>query len=1037
MFNKKLFGVFISLLAALALLAGIAMADGYASVSGSAPVSGLASETVSFTVTSYGSAKVTLFMYPGTASLVRSGKTTTESGKYGAFMVTCGSKLISWYNRAGNYPIESGVSQYVNRDTLVMSFSAAGSYTVTVTPFTDEQLNTLWGNNYFTGWNEYPAWECTSSVNCTISDIVISGSGDPYEIDFSEPGANTVAIRYEDTAGDLINYETRTVLSSGYIKAAEIAGYTAVSDTSRYISVSGGVCTPSTVTFVCQKNAVGAELQILCKDQNGNLIDSETRVITKNTYVYPKEITGYTAPAGRYVTYLSSRNACSPATVTFVYTKKSTAAALKINYVDQNGVLLDSETKMISANTTVSGKEISGYTLLTGSRTVTYSKNGTCSPSTVTFTYSKNASYALLTIRYTDTNGNILDTETRQITKNTTIAGKEISGYTLQTGSRYVTYLGNGTCSPSTVTFTYSKNASYALLTIRYTDTNGNILDTETRQITKNTTIAGKEISGYTLQTGSRYVTYLGNGVCSPSTVTFSYSKNASYATLTIRYTDESGNILDTETRRITKNTTVTGKEISGYTLLSGSTAVTYNTNGTCSPSTVTFTYRKKATYAVLTIYYVDENGNILDTETRNISKKTTISGKTISGYTLQTGSRSVSYLGDGVCSPDTLTFTYKYIDPEVTVEILGYDENDVRLYKANRTMLESGYISPREVEGYTCTSGKKYVEISGGTANPASVRFYYRRNAKSGKLIIEYKDENGTRIDREERTITESGTVSGKEIDGYVLSTGDQYVVLDTVNGICDPATITFTYIKNKTGSVKVTYVDTDGNVLDTGKVKIKQANETVSGKKIDGYVLITEAQKVKLNLKTGECKPASLTFTYRSTAGASEEATDAKTIMAQARTPVKAYYEDKNNQQQSLNKDAFNALKDGNGATSWTNTYWAVVDKSEDPDLTFTYKGETISYIWFRNGDYSGNKKTYENGSRPSEITVKVYCDSGTVTKRLILDDSWQAGIDGWQCIDLGQVCTGVTKVTFNFWNFKQGSSGYKFFISDIVAN
>ena len=968
MFNKKLFGVFISLLAALALITGIAMADGFASVSGDAPVSGLAGETVTFTVTSYGSAKVTLFMYPGTASLVRSGKTTTESGKYGAYMVTCGNKLISWYNRAGNYPIEAGVSQYVNRDTLVMSFSSAGSYEITVTPFTNEQLSTLWGNNYFTGWVEYPAWECTSSVNCDISNIITTGSGDPFEIDFSEPAANTVAIRYEDTAGNLINYETRTLVSSGYIRAAELTGYTAVSDTTRYVSVAGGVCTPSTVTFVYQKNAAGAELQVLCKDQNGILIDSETRIITKNTYVYPKEITGYTAPAGRYVTYLSSRNVCSPATLTFVYTKKSSAATLKINYVDQDGILLDSETRTISASTTVSGKEIAGYKLLSGSRTVTYSKNGTCSPSTVTFTYSKNATYATLTIRYTDQSGNILDTETRKITRDTTISGKEISGYTLQTGSRYVTYLGNGTCSPSTVTFAYSKNATYA--------------------------------------------------------------------TLTIRYKDENGNLLDTETRKITKKTTVTGKEISGYTLLSGSTVVTYS-NGTCSPSTVTFTYRKNATYAVLTVYYEDEDGNILDTETRKITKNTKISGKEIPGYTLLTGSRSISYLGDGFCSPDTVTFTYRYVNPEVTVEILGYDENDVRLYKANRTMLESGYVTPRDVEGYTCTSGKKYVEISGGTANPSSVRFYYRRNAKSGKLIIEYKDENGSMLDREERTIKESGTVSGKEIDGYVLTTDDQYVTLDTVNGICDPASVTFTYVKNKTGSVKVTYKDTDGNVLDSEKVKIKKASATVSGKKIDGYVLITDAQKVTLNLRTGECKPASLTFTYRSAAGASEEATDAKMIMAQARTPAKAYYEDKNNQQQSLNKDSFAALKDGNGATSWTNTYWGVVDKSEDPDLTFTYKGDTVSYIWFRNGDYSGNKNTYQKASRPNEITVKVYCDNGTVTKKLTLDQSWQAGIDGWQCIDLGQVCTGVTKITFNFWNFKQGDSGYKYFISDIVAN
>ena len=330
-----------------------------------------------------------------------------------------------------------------------------------------------------------------------------------------------------------------------------------------------------------------AQLTINFEDEDGislSIPSITTHNVGEVVTVNPPAVTGYTPITGpANITMLAGGS-----THTIVYRANAIppgptpTAKLTINYVDENGVVLQPQTSVthnVGSIVNVVPPTIAGYTPITGPANITILAGG----STHTIVYKANATppgptpTANLTINYVDENGAVIKPQT-SVTHNVgsiiNIIPPTIVGYTAQTPATNITVLAGG----STHTIVYRANAvsppAKVTLTIRYKDSEGNMLSSEEiSSVDKDVTIkvTPKEISGYTAP-APKTVTPSGNMV-----VDFVYNKipeppHVTEVKVTIKYEDEYGNkLLADKIFNVTKSTSiyVEAPAVSGYKALS------------------------------------------------------------------------------------------------------------------------------------------------------------------------------------------------------------------------------------------------------------------------------------------------------------------------------------------------------------------------------------------------------------------------------------------------------------------------------------
>ena len=309
---------------------------------------------------------------------------------------------------------------------------------------------------------------------------------------------------------------------------------------------------------------------------------------------------------------------------------------------------------------------------------------------------------AQLTVYYRDAYGNLLETHTVTCTQgsNTVTAPDTLRNGTyrrISTATSTVTLSSYGTLSPSSLTFYYVAEAvvtatptptpapTTATCVVYYRDASGNLLQSQTATCYRgtNTITAPTTLQGgtYRLSSGStQTVTLYSNGTLSPSSVTFYYSKvntptpTPVSATCRVYYRDASGNLIDSKTvtcgQGVNTITAPSTLQSGKYTLSSPATqTVTLYSNGTMSPSSVTFYYSKvpDAT-ATITIRQVDvDTGAVLSTryETLSVGTHTVYAGSTPSGYKAYSStSTTVTVYSDGSVSKGLVTFQYRKQNP-------------------------------------------------------------------------------------------------------------------------------------------------------------------------------------------------------------------------------------------------------------------------------------------------------------------------------------------------------------------------------------
>ncbi len=657
--------------------------------------------------------------------------TLTFSQDYGTFMYqTGGTTAKGWGRYHVSYQLSGSSYQYSSdwkRATGTSTFSVtlpqAGTYTVTVTPFTAAEMRQEVSS--FGYWTAAPNWSLTGVSNGTAS---------------TTPGTKTASctVYYKDFSNNVL--QTRTVSckqGSNPITAPTsltVGGsqYTLSGNSTQTVTLySNGTLSQTTITFYYAKTntptpaPVSAVCTVYYKDFSGNVL--QTRYVTctqgVNTITADSRILSNTytlATASTQTVTLYASGLLSPGSVTFFYNKTSTptpvpkTATCTVYYKDFSGNTLQTRTVTCSVGSnTISAPSTltyggSQYTLSSSSsQVVTLYTSGNLSSNTVTFYYSKASTptpvaTAKCTVYYKDYYNNVLQTRTvtcsvgsNPITAPATLTYGG-SQYTLSgSATQTVTLYTNGTLSTNTVTFYYAKAATpepvSASCTVYCYTTSGSLLDTRTVTCTVGTNTITAQSSLYyggskynLISNSTQYVTMYSNGQLSTNSVSFFYAQEATptpyvpTATCNVYYRTSDGTLLQSRTvtcsqgnNSISAPATLTSGGVQFDLITASPQTVTLYSNGTLSTNSVTFYYNRRNVTGTVTIRQVDVSTRATlssRTETLSTGTHTVYAGSAPSGYTLVgSSSASVTVTTTGNVSPSIVTFEYKKNSAPIT----------------------------------------------------------------------------------------------------------------------------------------------------------------------------------------------------------------------------------------------------------------------------------------------------------------------------------------------------------------------------------
>ena len=523
----------------------------------------------------------------------------------------------------------------------------------------------------------------------------------------------TLPIYYKDIYNQLIASEYRALNPGAQLVRADATklpqGYYISGASDAVVIVSNyGTAAPSELTFtvtrISSQTPVPATFSVPVSYRNelGQvLLNTSANVqpgyttVSANDSLVPS---GYSLVSERsVVVYASSQGITFPSTVVFTY-REAVKATIQIVYQDPAGRLLHTETVQYAPGThTVTAyntKVPSGY-LLQGSRTqqVTVYANGTVSQNRVVFTYALPVEVNF-PIEYRDNAGRVLYSETRKLNEGTVTITADDSkvprGYLLQnTRSVQVTVYANGYAQPDRAIFIYAMPVS-ASVTIRYRDTSGGVLYTETRtyqQGSYTVTASDERVpTGYTLISNrSVNLTVNSNGTANPSVIEFTYAPPGPPITVNVPvyYKDQYGTILHAATVSVSSTQPTQVRAYStyvpaGYTLTSPSpvTVTVASPSGIANPSQVEFIYKGPPAPTTppgppitvnVPVYYKDQHGTILHSASVSVSSTQPTEVRAYStyvpsGYVLTSASPVTVTVASpsGIATPSQVVFTYR-----------------------------------------------------------------------------------------------------------------------------------------------------------------------------------------------------------------------------------------------------------------------------------------------------------------------------------------------------------------------------------------
>lgn len=365
----------------------------------------------------------------------------------------------------------------------------------------------------------------------------------------------------------------------------------------------------------------------------------------------------------------------------------TTKGTIKVIYFDTtNNVEISNETLEFNVGShTISGKEISGYTLVDSAKTVDIQEGA--NPQ-ITFNYTKNSTPPVVTtgtvtiISYDVTNQKEISRKDVEKTFGTfTVSAEAINGYTIQ-GDMEKSVTISKDSPNATVTFNYIANpvnppkvTGKVIINYLLKDNNSKIAESKVLENVEAGTHSYDAITvdGYTLaDSASKSVTI--SDAIREVEINFMYTKNGTVnppsqdtvtGTITVSYKDVNGNALapsDTYTNLALGNYSYTAKVFNGYSIVGSSTASISLTEANTRKD-ISFTYKKNSVPGSINIIYVnEETGETLKTgmSYSDLSYGSyTYAAEKLSGYKLTSANSQTVMLSEGAPSA-TIIFNYK-----------------------------------------------------------------------------------------------------------------------------------------------------------------------------------------------------------------------------------------------------------------------------------------------------------------------------------------------------------------------------------------
>ncbi len=533
-------------------------------------------------------------------------------------------------------------------------------------------------------------------------------------------------------------------------------------------------------------------------------------------------------------------------------------ATINVHYVLENGdPVADTQTLTLTQTVTTvtpTANVSADYQLSASypsSVEVTVLSQDVASPSEVVFYYEPvyvAPATATIILHYTSTDGSLSLPDgfvTAAEGSNTVVPDIATpDGYQIAEGtpaSYEITVDSTGAASLSEVTFTFAPvyvAPATGTVIIHYVASDNSLsLPDGSASVTEgsNTVVPGVATpDGYQLAQGeptSYEVTVDSNGVVTPAEVTFTFAPitvTPATGTVVIHYasTDNSLSLPDGSASVAEgSNTVVPGVATpEGYQIAEGTQAaydVTVDSNGVVTPAEVTFTFAPitvtPATGTVIIHYVASDSSLALPDVSAAVTEGDNDVGPTIAtpdGYQLsEPSSYNVKVDASGAASPAEITFTYAPVTAPVvqgSVTITYVDDQGATLAAAQTVALQVGQtvVTPSAsiAANYTLTSAASVTVTvdSTGKTSPDTVTFTYHRGEITGKVTVQYVDQQGSPIATEQvKTLPQGDTVISPEAaipSGYQLALDcpASYTVRVDENGLANPATVTFYYSKN-----------------------------------------------------------------------------------------------------------------------------------------------------------------------------------------------------------------------------------------------
>ena len=607
-----------------------------------------------------------------------------------------------------------------------------------------------------------------------------------------------------DENGNLIDSFAQTCgAGTSTISAQIIDGYDIDYNyqTSYDVTVTADGASISAIQFHYTRQINPANVNVICIDEIGNIIDSYTQTCNAgSTAISAQSIDGYDIDYNFQTSYdvTVTADGASMNEIQFHYIRQINPVTINISCIDENGNVFDSFTRTCGAGiTTISAEPVAGYEIdssYQASYDVTVTADG-ASMMDIQFHYVRQINPVNVNVICMDENGNTIDNFAQTCgAGTTTIAAQPISGYDIDYNyqTSYDVIVNADGASTNEIQFHYTRQINPINVNVVCIDETGKQIDSYNQTCgAGTTTITAQPIDGYDIDNNYQAaydITITADGA-SISEIQFHYIRQINPVNINITCIDEIGNVIGNFTQTCgAGTTTIYANPIDNYSIdynHQTSYDVTVTADG-ASISDIQFYYVRRVNPVSISVVCVDEKGNIVSSYSQTCGEGTTaITAQPVDGYDINYNyptQYDIIVTADGASMTNVQFFYIRQVNATI-VTVSCVDDFGVTFNIYTVTCQPgSNLISAPVLDGYvleTASTAPVSVQVDADGAHPNAITFNYKR---AYNVPVYYHAFDGTDLLPPSSAVCFAGetTVTAPEISGYTVDLATKSIFVD-----------------------------------------------------------------------------------------------------------------------------------------------------------------------------------------------------------------------------------------------------------------